>query len=49
MPEDGIGARALDMTKPRICLGLGQGDRQTSGLQIFETSRQNPMTPTQDR
>jgi hypothetical protein len=27
MLEDGIGTRALDTTKPRICLGLGQGDR----------------------
>jgi hypothetical protein len=27
MPEDGIGTRALDTTKPRICLRLGQGDR----------------------
>jgi hypothetical protein len=27
MPEDGIGTRALDTTKPKICLGLGLGDR----------------------
>jgi hypothetical protein len=49
MPEDGIGMRALDTTKPRIASGSGRETDQTSGLQIFETSRQNPMTPTQDR
>jgi hypothetical protein len=27
MPEDGIGTQALDTTKPKICLGLGLGDR----------------------
>ena len=27
VPEDGIGTRALDTTKPWICLGFGQGDR----------------------
>jgi hypothetical protein len=27
MSEDGIGTRALDTTKPKICLGLGLRDR----------------------
>jgi hypothetical protein len=49
MPEDGIGTGALDTIKPKICLGLGLGTDQTSELHIFETSRPNPMTPTQDR
>jgi hypothetical protein len=49
MPEDGIGMRALDTKNPAFASGSSKETDRISGLQISETSRQNPMNPTQDR